>query len=398
MGQEKSESGFYFSDSTQTQMSFPFQLVNNLVIIPVNINSSENLKFILDTGVPITLITRLYADDTVALRFARKQKISGPGNGDPVEAYHAEHNHLTIDDIESDNQEIYVLLLDLFEFSQKMGMKIHGLIGYHVFKNFIIKFDFKKKYLTLFHPDHFEIKRGRKNNRVTLPMEIIDKKPYISTHVIMEDSTRLPVKLLVDSGGGFALWLSPLSDDRIKIPSKTIEGFLGVGLSGDIYGQKGRIEAIELGHFTLENPTTSFPDSSSVNRTITQDGRNGSIGAEVLRRFDLIINYPHKEITFIKTSRINESFDYNRSGIEIIAPIPGLNAYTISHVRDASPADKAGVKENDQLISANYRRSVESSINEMNEVLHGKPGKRLRIIVQRGGERMKFKFRLKKVL
>ncbi|MCF8304045.1 MAG: aspartyl protease family protein [Bacteroidales bacterium] len=396
--QDEYEPSFYFTDSTQTSMSMPFELVNNLVIIPVNINFSEQLKLILDTGVPVTIITRLYADDTVSLRFARKQKINGLGEGDPVEAYHAERNHFRIDDIESDNQELYVLLKDLFEFSQKMGMKIHGLIGYHVFKNFILEFDFESKFLSIHQPGHYEYKKSRRNDRVTLPMQIIDKKPYITTDVIMADGTRVPVKLLIDSGGGFALWLSPQSDERITLPEKIIDGYLGVGLNGDIFGKKGRIEAIELGPFTLKEPITSFPDSASVTSTINRDGRNGSIGAKILNRFNMIIDYPNKKITLISTDRIDEPFDYNRSGIEIIAPIPGLNAYTVSHVRDGSPADKAGIKENDQLISVNYRRSVESSIGEMNEMLYGDPGKRLRVIINRNGERMKFKFRLKKVL
>jgi hypothetical protein len=54
----KAQNGFRFQEKIQTKQRVSFQLINNLIVIPVAINSQE-LSFILDTGVHRTVIFNL---------------------------------------------------------------------------------------------------------------------------------------------------------------------------------------------------------------------------------------------------------------------------------------------------------------------------------------------------
>ena len=53
---DKDRFGFFLAGNRQWTR-IPFQLHSNLIIIPVQINGSDTLRFILDTGVSSTIIT-----------------------------------------------------------------------------------------------------------------------------------------------------------------------------------------------------------------------------------------------------------------------------------------------------------------------------------------------------
>ena len=53
------QTGFLFDNPKKKSITINFKLSNNLVIIPVAINNSDTLNFILDTGVKSPIITEL---------------------------------------------------------------------------------------------------------------------------------------------------------------------------------------------------------------------------------------------------------------------------------------------------------------------------------------------------
>jgi hypothetical protein len=97
------------------------------------------------------------------------------------------------------------------------------------------------------------------------------------------------------------------------------EDFLGRGLSGDITGKRSLIKKLKIGSFEFENATVSYPDSTSIVRVHANKDRNGTLGAEVLKRFQVIMDYPNSTITLKKIGRyFNSPFLYNKSGIELV--------------------------------------------------------------------------------
>jgi hypothetical protein len=73
-----------FVNSTQKSVSLPFKFINNLIILPVVINDSDTLQFILDTGVSTSIMTELSIGDSLLLNYARQVKLKGLGQGEPI--------------------------------------------------------------------------------------------------------------------------------------------------------------------------------------------------------------------------------------------------------------------------------------------------------------------------
>ena len=64
----------------------PFQLIHDLVIVPVEINGVE-LSFLLDTGVDLTILFNLTEVESQNVKNAARILLKGLGAGDPVQGY-----------------------------------------------------------------------------------------------------------------------------------------------------------------------------------------------------------------------------------------------------------------------------------------------------------------------
>jgi C-terminal processing protease CtpA/Prc len=130
---------------------------------------------------------------------------------------------------------------------------------------------------------------------------------------------------------------------------------------------------------------------------MTASDRNGTLGAEILRRFNVTIDYRNSRLTLRPTHKVNDDFNYNMSGMEIINPMPGLPIFTISNVRDSSPAFMAGLKENDQIISINNNSHTNMELNDINLLLQSRENKKIKVKYLRDGAEYETAFALKKL-
>ena len=389
-----SENRFKFEDSKSKQIILPFRSASNLIIIPVIINKSDTLNFILDTGVRFPIITELPFVNKLNLNYMQPIPVHGLGDGESLTAYKSSNNTMRIPGLISLDQEIHMIIDENFQISQVIGIPVHGLIGFDLFKDFIVEIDYQQNELAVIKPEKHN--KRIQNKDIILPVHFESNKPFVRTTIMSDKNEMISVKLLVDTGASDALWLSTISDNRISVPETHIDSYLGKGLNGDLYGKKGRIGGIWMGPLILHDPIVAFPDSSLVNQIIT-DNRNGTLGGEILRRFHVTIDYPAKQIRLKPTSKIKDEFNYNMSGLDISNPIPGFPVFTIDKVRKDSPAYHAGLMEQDQIISVNNSKHQSLSLNDINLLLQSKPERRINMIVLRNGQEITADFNLQPI-
>ena len=387
--------GFLFDDQKEKRITIKFKSASNLIIIPVTINDSDTLNFILDTGVRYPIITELPFINKLNLNYMMPVEIKGLGEGTNLTAYRSGNNTMQIEGLTARNQEVQMIIDENFQISHILGIPVHGLIGFNLFKDYVVEIDYLNEKITLNKPEYYKYRD--RNKDIIMPLHFDGNKPFVRTTVVTDELKDVPVKLLVDTGASDALWLSESSDERIKVPQQHIETFLGRGLSGDIFGIKGRIDAIWVGPLILPKPIVAYPNSELIDELISSNDRNGTLGAEILRRFFVTIDYRNSRLTLRPTHKIKDEFNYNMSGMEITNPMPGFPIYTISNIRENSPAYFAGLQENDQILSINNSNHRSMELNDINLLLQSRENKKIKVKVLRNGEQFKTSFELKKV-
>ncbi|WP_234736554.1 pepsin/retropepsin-like aspartic protease family protein [Tellurirhabdus bombi] len=363
----------------------PFELHSNLIVVPVKINNSDTLHFILDTGVSSTIITDPAAIRSQKLQFTRKVKLTGAGEGGQLLASVAINNVLTMGHMRANHQNMVVLDEDVLQLSEYVGIPIHGIFGYEVFNNFIVTIDFQRREILLQQPSSYRYRRSR---GVRYPIMIQDTKPYTDVLAVVDNGKTVPIRVVIDTGAGHALLINRNNgNEDVRLPDKVIRAQLGRGLSGVINGNLGRIHKIRFGNFEMDNVVASFPDSLAFGVKIgTQTERNGNIGCEILRRFKVTFNYHDKYLVLKPVKRIlKQTFEHDMSGMELKARGLNLRNYYIEKIIDDSPADQAGLKEGDEVIFINGSSAAKMHISEIYKLLQKGDGKELEILVRRNG-------------
>lgn len=385
----------YFLDDGREYERIPFILSGHQIILKLRLNDSKPMNFILDSGVKTPIIIDVPQFDTIRVGEVKKIKIQGLGNGGGSDALIAYNNRINIGEhVVNKNQTVLVMLEDLFYLSNRLGHQINGIIGFDIFRDFVVEINYDHKYLKLYDPNTYTYPKSKKY--ITKELTFNRGKPYVHLKVEMPNGDIVPVKLLVDTGGSDALWLFHSSHDKISNPKKFIPDFLGRGLNGDIYGKRSRVNKLYFDEVYLKGVTVSYPDSASVAYVTLHKERNGSIGGGALSRFKVIIDYPHKKITFKKGHDFRRKFQYNMSGIELYMPYPEVPLYEVHSVRKGSPAEKAGVKVGDIITQINFIKSSSLTLPQIMTKFQYRDGAKIRLILSRNGEQVKLSFRLKK--
>ncbi len=389
IGQSQNNLGFSIKDGKK-KVQIPIELHNNLIVVPVVLNGMLPLKFILDTGVRTAILTQKTFTDILNLTYSRKYSLAGPGGENIVDAYITNNVSLDLPGVSGKGHALLVLDQDLLELRNYLGSDVHGILGYEIFSRFIVEVDYQKKVLTLYAPGKF--RKKRKFQR--LDMEIVDTKPFIYTTVVMASGESLTAKLLVDSGASHGLMLEPASDSIIIVPDKQVSTIIGRGIGGEITGKVGRINQLKLGTYKLSEPIANFPDPNSYidSLKLGTTFRNGSIGGEILSRFTTVYNFSREELYLKKNSSLKKKYYYNLSGLTIKAKGSRLNVFEVNDVRDKTEAKKTDIRVGDQIVSINGIVLSTLDLNIVNGLLNAKPGKRIKLEINRNGQKLKKEF------
>ncbi|MEL6811811.1 MAG: aspartyl protease family protein [Bacteroidota bacterium] len=410
----------------------PFELVNNLTVIPLEINGKQ-LSFLLDTGVNYTLLFSLYDNDSLQIKNVTPVRIRGLGDGGDIDAIKSVNNSVKVGNALDTDHKVYVIFDEKINFSPRMGIPVHGVIGYDFFKDFVVKIDYDSQLITIYDPGTYKAKRCRSCE--VFDIALSENKPYVKTKVVSNEQENEAV-LLIDSGASDAMWLFNESFGIVEESKNYFDDFLGLGLSGGVHGKRSKMDEVWLGKFKLEDVNVAYPDSLAL-RNLKKDGdRNGTLGSDILKRFTVTMDYPARKMTLRKNTFFSKPFHYNMAGIIIehdgmvpVKDISSLSArsvrfnapdnantssvtvnvnpfftfflaqrFVVAEVRKDSPAHLAGVAVGDEITAVNGKPFYDMRLSEINALFSSKSGKKIVLEVERNGMKVKKRFTLKEVL
>lgn len=422
----QAQSDFVFQNANK-RVTIPFQLIDNLIFIPLLVNGIE-LTFLVDSGVEETVLFSL-EDKAVELKNKKTIRLVGLGSKEEVEGLKSVGNTIETKNFRSTNHLVYVILNQDFNLSSHVGIPVNGIIGYSLLKKHLVEINYRKRKIFLYN-ESSKIKKKLARRYAQVPLSIEASKPYVQASIILRNEI-MPVKLLADLGNSDALWLFQDTESKMQVPNKNFDDYLGQGFSGDITGKRARIAGFEIAGFQFNKPVVAFPDSVSTKHVKMVADRKGSIGGEIFKRFKVVFDYNNNNMYLKKSGNFNLPFFYNKSGIEIkhigmewIKETVNLKfesatsgyktiksddsnyrvkftlkpIYVVSGFRPNSPAANSGLTKGDILVRINGKKINHYSLKELSSLIKTHKEKWLVVEVSRNNRLYKFTLELKDLL
>lgn len=354
-----------------TKFSFT-QLMGGVIVIRATFNNiPDTMNFILDTGSGAISI-----DSATTVEFKIPNEPSGrtvSGIAGIRKVNYARNNTLHLPGLSVDSLDFYVNDYSLL--TSVYGLKIDGVIGYSFLRRYIVAIDYDHFNISVYSNGSFDYPRGASFLR-----PIFTALPILPLQI--KDDRTLNANFYFDTGAGlcFLLIKQFLEDSTILRRKRKPVSIQVQGLGGKKEMQVTIIKQIKLGPYKFRNVPTNILDDEY--NALSYPFLAGLIGNDILRRFNVVLNYNARLIALKPNTHFYDQFDYSYTGLNMYWEEGNI---VIDDIIKGSPADKAGLKDGDIILAIN--NDVSQNITAYKNIIQS-VGSTIRLIISRNGNVM----------
>jgi len=249
------------------------------VLVPVKVGQSRILRLVLDTGMFDGVLLWEPVPESTFPGPIYEVRIPGAGTGEPARGRMTGSGSFRVGPVEFKGQRV-VWLVD----SLMSGFPSDGVIGNSLFGPWVVELDYDRKVMRLhepgFKPD---------SSWSVLPMVVHKANtPWVKLRASVSGEEPQELDCYIDLADNDQFIFLVRDNAKFTAPDSVEPAYLGRGLSGDIYGSKGRAALVELDTYRLRDLAVTFAPDSARSK---QPGADAVIGGGLLARFNTIFDY-----------------------------------------------------------------------------------------------------------
>lgn len=362
---------------------FPFvQFSGGVMVIKACFEDiKDSLNFILDTG-----CGGISLDSSTCKEFnipTTPTDTSITGIAGVRKVHFVFNKSLSLPGLKVDNLNFHIN--DYEVLSSVYGEKIDGIIGYSFFSRYIVKINYDSLQIEVYSPGKIDYP-----SRGTLLHPIFTSLPI--QYMQVRDRKKIPFNFYFDTGAGLCLLMSEefVKDSAVILRKRKPLVTQAEGMGGMLKMRLTVVREVKLGPYRFHKvPTYLYQDENNVT---SYPFTGGLLGSDILRRFNVVFNYPQREIHLSPNGHFDDPFDYAYTGLGIYY-INGKNV--VADVISGSPAEKCGLKVDDEIIAVGNNFS--GSIQQYRNLLQV-PDEHIKLIVRRGKDLIDITIKTKSIL
>jgi predicted aspartyl protease len=348
---------------------FKIEREPELILLPVRFNEKE-YHFIFDTGSSCTTFDVSLKDRLGLPKGTIEVKTAGSSM--KVEVFDAPEAFLGAINIRECRE---VSCMDFRMLSLVSGSKISGIIGMNLLKEYVVQIDFDNGKISFFQPAH----RQTPNWGKALPIDYeLLGCPRITGGIV----DGISVDFLIDSGANGTgdleskIFSDILKGNGVKKTSKTF-----AQTASDTQQQREiRTGNLSLGPFRYQE-------------LIFGEANKSRLALSFLSRHMVTFDFPGHKIYLKKGKQFRKTDETNMSGLHIIRVTDKIVVYAVD---ENSPAQKAGIKEQDVILKVDGKDTNVYDICDIRRILRSGDKRCIMMTTKRGDNVREISFFLKK--
>jgi Aspartyl protease/PDZ domain len=352
----------------------PFEIASNKPFVQVTVNGSKPLWFILDSGCAGTSVIAKESAEGIGLQGNDEQKTQ-LGAGEGVQVGVSSIRDVTLGVGGASMELAEARIFPLGHVSKFEGRTVDGLLGEDFFRRFVVEIDYTRERIRLIDPASFEPPA----KGIAIPIDTQEGLPVAPSAITVRGET-IRGRFVIDTGVRATLILFQPFSTTHRLHDATgslINAIVGGGAGGETRGDIARIEAISIGASEFEKPVVIF--SRDTVGVLASSDLDGIVGGELLRRAKVTWDYPHGRMILEPHASSASAFEYDMSGLFLVADSEQFDNVRILSVTKGTPAHAAGLKTGDEIVAIDNRRTPSLSLEEARRIFRSAGSRRLEL-------------------
>ena len=350
-------------DSREKVSRVPFTLINEHIVVPVRVNGSAPLKFVLDSGAAATVIMESHGSRQLPLVAGGEIELAGAGTGFRSVANIVNDTELSVGTLRLLGQSVIRVPLSSMPFFDSLDeVYFDGVIGYDFLRRFVTEIDHERGEVVFYEPEAFAARgKGLDDSWQELPLDIVSSMPYLETLVDTGAGSAVAVRVLVDTGSTGALSLVPANHEQLEAPGRYYRTY-SQGLTGKTTYHSAMANGIHLGQYQLAPLLVNY----SMTGGYSEGGSHGILGNRLLSRFNLIFNYEARQLWLKPNQRFALPVGADRSGLRIL---PHARGAIVKSVAPATAGAALGLEAGNVITEFEGRPVTTANLARLQQAL-----------------------------
>lgn len=335
----------------------PIRLVNNHVYVDVMVNGQGPFPFIVDTGGHTILTPSTLA--RLQLHSEGSSPSAGAGEKTTTNGF-VRVREIAVGGMRLRDQTAFTLD---FAARDTEGFDVGGMIGFEVFRRFVVRIDYGALTMTIIDPARFDARDAG----TPIPFRFYDHLPQVDGRF-----GDLPGRFDIDTGSRSELDLTTPFVEGAHLRARYPRGVLAItgwGVGGPVRSYVVRGALVTLGSVSVEKPVVSL--STSRAGSFSDPNYEGNVGSGLLKRFVVTFDYAHQRMYL--TPLVPAPVDagtFDRSGLWINLASDG---FLVVDVAAGSPAEQAGLAVGDVIRALDGQPAAALALSDARMALRAPP-------------------------
>ncbi len=265
----------------------PFTFERSSVIVQVKVNGKGSYNMLLDTGAEQSAVDLITAKE-LGLNL-------NPVSGGKIVATGKKENTLfltKLSQIEVGSliaRDLLAVATDFSRISQRVGIPLHGVVGYNFLKGRVVQFDYPKRVMRFYSKS--PVPKSHQPNtasRMVLSFHFYagDKFPVIDE--VYVNGKQIKAELDTGHSGMLALTAAAIKRLGLEAEAEAAEPETSEGALGTSVNRKGKLKTLTVGSVTIDSPTVSFRTAGS---GLDEAPFDGLLGNDFFKDFIVTFDY-----------------------------------------------------------------------------------------------------------
>ncbi|MGH9700316.1 MAG: PDZ domain-containing protein [Candidatus Acidiferrales bacterium] len=363
----------------------PAEFSGNLFFLPVRVDLSQPSLFELDTTAPFSSIDPQRAAElglisgdasanaaTTGAPAIREAVLNLPGVAFPMVPLSTSPNP---------------------EFLARNGRIYQGTLGNDFLSRVIVEIDYSRQTVRLYDPSAYQYS----GKGVAFPLRFAGSVPLLRAKFTVPGHKTYDADFEVNTALPDAVILSDRYAGRHGIFSSKIRTIPDVDteVGGSEKIALGRLHDFQVGKYEAGDVIAGFAQPGKNDRADPKIA--GTIGGGYLRRFTVILDYPHKRMYLEPNSHFNDYVEADMSGLAIIARGPGLKTFEIAAVVPNTPGAEAGLQKGDIIAGVDGEAAADLSLTAVRELFR-QIGHKYKLLIERNGQTLTITIQMRRLV